>query len=139
MSQTILFVHGFMNTGRVWQDWQTYFEDRGYRCYAPSWPYMEGDLAQLHQNPQSERAETTFAQVAQHYRDFIQNLPEKPIIIGHSLGGIITQKLLEMDLASATIAINSGPPKGILAWNKDFLLSNLLLTNLCPATLGPHV
>lgn len=129
MTKTIVFVHGFMNTGQIWKDWLTFFEAQGYNCHAPSWPYTEGDIPDLRQHPQAERGETTFADVVAHYQTYIKQLPEKPIVIGHSLGGVVVQKLVEKDLAMGAICINSGPPKGILAWNKDFLLSNLQLTN----------
>lgn len=60
-----------------------------------------------------------------YYADIIKQLPQKPIIVGHSLGGIIVQKLMEMDLGIGSVCINSGPPKGIYALDKNFIFSNL--------------
>lgn len=62
------------------------------------------------------------------YARIISELDTKPILVGHSLGGAIVQKLIEAGHGSAGVCINSGPPKGIIALDKDFLISNLLLT-----------
>lgn len=126
--RTIVFIHGYMNTGAAWKDWQAYFEQRGYRCLAPSWSYLDREIADLQANPDPCLAQLTFADVVAHYQTIIDQLEERPILIGHSLGGVVVQKLVEKGYAGLAIAIASGPPKGIFAWNKDFLLSNLQLT-----------
>jgi pimeloyl-ACP methyl ester carboxylesterase len=45
----------------------------------------------------------------------IDTLPEKPIVIGHSLAGLVVQKLIEMDKAVAGVSIDGAPPKNIFA------------------------
>lgn len=125
---TILFVHGYMNTGKVWDEWCDYFTRLGYRCYQPSWLYMERSIEEQQQAPDPRLAEVTFDQVVQHYIQQIEALDEQPILIGHSLGGVLVQKLVELGYAQAAICIHSGPPKGLVVWNRDFLWSNFLLT-----------
>jgi pimeloyl-ACP methyl ester carboxylesterase len=52
--------------------------------------------------------------VTRHYAAIIDSLPEKPILIGHSFGGTIAQKLLGQDLAAAAVAIDPAQFKGVL-------------------------
>jgi pimeloyl-ACP methyl ester carboxylesterase len=60
---------------------------------------------------------------------FIETLPEKPILIGHSMGALVAQKLVEKELAEAAIIISSAPPKGVLTLKFSFAKSNLGLLN----------
>jgi len=72
-------------------------------------------------------------QVIAHYTQIIKALPEPPIIMGHSYGGLITQLLADSGLGSAAVAIDSVPPKGIL------LLPWSTYQSLLPAFLNPTV
>jgi len=49
-----------------------------------------------------------------HYAAIIAGLPAKPILIGHSFGGMIAEKLLGQDLAAGAIAIDAAQIKGVL-------------------------
>ncbi|MCP1660045.1 alpha/beta hydrolase [Neisseria perflava] len=137
MKPDIVMMHGYMNTGRVWSQWQVFFKKLGYRVHCPSWPYADGGIADLQKNPAPQLADLTFDDVVAHYRDFIAALDGKPILFGHSLGGVVVQKLVETGCAHMAVCICSGPPKGIAAWNKDFILSNLQLLN--PFSRSPTV
>ena len=112
-----------MNTGKVWDEWCEYFTRLGYRCYQPSWLYMERSIEEQQQAPDPLLAEVTFDQVVQHYSQQIEALDERPILIGHSLGGVLVQKLVELGYAQAAICIHSGPPKGLVVWNRDFFVN----------------
>jgi alpha-beta hydrolase superfamily lysophospholipase len=62
--------------------------------------------------------------VLDHFADTIKTLDEKPIIIGHSMGGLVVQLLLQRDLAAAGVAIDSAPPLGVFTTKWSFLKSN---------------
>ncbi len=62
----------------------------------------------------SAMAGTSIGQVTDHYLDVIGRLSSKPVIVGHSFGGMITQKLAGMDLAAAAVAIDPAPFRGVL-------------------------
>ncbi|CAK1222112.1 alpha/beta hydrolase [Fructobacillus cardui] len=127
--KNIMFIHGFMNNGQIWSEWKTFFEQRNFNCYNYSWPYMDGDVKELTQSPSPKLAGTNFNDVVTHYAKLIQQLDEPPVLIGHSLGGVVVQKLLSMGYGSAAVCINSGPPKGIFKFNWDFIVSNAQLMN----------
>ncbi len=115
-TKTVVFIHGLYLTPICWDGWKTEFEAKGYKAFAPAYPFIDADPATLRKrHPDTKLASLDLKQVLQHYRDFIKTLPEKPILIGHSMGGLISQILLNEGLASGAIAIESAPPKGVVS------------------------
>src|SRR5437879_11587170 len=53
-------------------------------------------------------------EIADYYAQIIGTLPAKPIVIGHSFGGLLAQNVLGRGLAAAAIAIDAAPIKGVL-------------------------
>ena len=124
-SSTVVFIHGMYLTPLVWQEWESLFQDSGFNTYSPAWP--QHDLSVAEQNaihPSSALAELTLPDVLQYYREYITALEEPPILIGHSMGGLIVQILLSEGLGAAGIAINSAPPQGVISANTNFLKAN---------------
>ena len=64
------------------------------------------------------------ADILDHLTKKIQALDEKPILIGHSMGGLATQILNQRGLASAAVAIDSAPPAGVFTTEFSFLKAN---------------
>lgn len=113
-STTIVLVHGMFVNNISWAAWKTYFENQGYTVYAPANPGHEGDPAELRTNIHPQLTQTGFEDVVMNIVKLIDTLPEKPIVIGHSMAGLVIQKLVEMDKAYAGISIDGAPPKNIL-------------------------
>lgn len=128
-SKTIVFIHGLFLNGKSWENWKTFFEGKGYKCYAPSYPLKNDTPKNLWKSTPTQYGNVNFEDVVNHYKKFIDTLPEKPIIIGHSMGGLITQKLVEYDKAEAAICISSAPPKGVITTKWSFLKSNFGVLN----------
>ena len=63
--------------------------------------------------------------VVEHYAALISQLPSPPVLIGHSFGGMIAEKLLGQNLASAAIAIDAAQIKGVLPLPLSALRSTL--------------
>jgi len=121
-SKTVIFIHGAFVHASGWDHWQAYFESKGYKTIAPPWPSKEAAPSKLRsEHPYSPIAKLRLRQVINHYADIISKLPEKPIIIGHSLGGLITQVLVNRDLGAAGICIHPVPPQGVLPYEFSFL------------------
>ncbi|GEP43611.1 alpha/beta hydrolase [Brevifollis gellanilyticus] len=109
-SKTILLIHGLWVTPRSWEHFQSRYEAQGYKVIAPAWPGIEGSVEDMQRDPSSFNG-IGIENVLEHYTRIIQSLPEKPIIIGHSYGGLITQILMDRGLGASGVAIDSVPPK----------------------------
>ena len=76
------------------------------------------------QTPDSKLGKLNLTDILAHLTQKIQSLNEKPILIGHSMGGLVTQILNQRGLASATVAIDSAPPAGVFTTEFSFLKAN---------------
>ncbi|MHA4847241.1 alpha/beta hydrolase [Flavitalea antarctica] len=131
--KTIVFVTGAFTSNKVWDAWRVFFEARGYITIAPPYPYKDASAGVLRRrHPDVLLASVHLSQVIEHYASVIQQLPEKPVLIGHSLGGLVTQVLINRDLAVAGVAIHSFPPQGVVPYELTFWRSWWKV--LCPFT-----
>ncbi len=128
-SKTVVFIHGLFLNNQTWAEWETFFKEKGYNTYSPTYPGHEGTPSELRKNAPDSLGYITFTDVVNKMEAFIETLPEKPIIVGHSMGGLVAQKLIEKDLAEAAVIISSAPPKGVITLKLSFAKSNLGLLN----------
>lgn len=120
----LVFIAGAVVTTACWDDWRAFFTAHGYTCYAPAWPHKQAPAAVLRgQHPHSPIAQNDLAAVLQVYTDFIAQLPTKPIVIGHSYGGLLVQLLLQQGAVAAGVAIESAPPRGVVALSWSLIRS----------------
>ncbi|GAA3175401.1 hypothetical protein GCM10020255_066310 [Rhodococcus baikonurensis] len=89
------------------------FQCAGYATMAPGWPGDASTVGETREHPE-DIAGHGIEDVTDHYAKVIADLDEPPIVIGHSFGGLIAQKLLGQELATAAIAIDPAQPKGVL-------------------------
>jgi pimeloyl-ACP methyl ester carboxylesterase len=113
MTKTIVLVHGAWLNSKAWESWKSRFEARGYTVLTPDWPGDEGDPVELKANVRKELTKYGPKEIVAHYERIIRALPESPIIIGHSAGGVWTQHLLDRGLGVAGVAIDPAPTPGI--------------------------
>ena len=109
----VVFVHGLWLLASSWDAWRGLFEERGYATTAPGWPDDPETAAEARAHPEV-LAGKSVGQVTHHYAEVIAQLTRKPIIIGHSFGGLITQKLAGDGLATGAVAIDPAPFRGVL-------------------------
>lgn len=128
-SKTIVFIHGLFQNPQSWENWKKYFEAKGYTCYTPAYPYHSGKPADLRNSIDPLLGKLTFQKVIDTLASFIDSLPEKPILIGHSMGGLAVQKLMAMNKGVVGICIDSAPPKGVFSFKWSFLKANLPTIN----------
>ncbi|RZI83333.1 MAG: alpha/beta hydrolase [Microbacterium sp.] len=96
-----------------WKPWRDYFEAQGFSTVAVDWPADQGSFAEAHANADS-LAGTSVADVADHVAEVIAGLDQKPIVIGHSFGGLLVQIIAGRGIAAATITIDPAPSQGAL-------------------------
>jgi pimeloyl-ACP methyl ester carboxylesterase len=112
-AQPVVFVHGLWLLPSSWDGWRSHFEDHGFVTLAPGWPDDPATVTEARRNP-SVFAGKSVGEITEHYAEVIRGLDRKPIVIGHSFGGLITQKLAGMGLASSAVAIDPAPHRGVL-------------------------
>jgi pimeloyl-ACP methyl ester carboxylesterase len=125
ISNTIVFITGAFVSHNCWDAWKSYYESKGYTCLVPAWLYKNASAQELRNRQPNDQdlANLRFTQLVEHYTDIIKELPEKPIVIGHSLGGLIVQILVNKELVSAGVAVHSAPPKGVRSFEWPVLKS----------------
>ena len=111
--QPVVFVHGLWLLPSSWDRWAAVFEEAGYTTLTPGWPDDPETVAEANAKPEVF-AHKTVGQVADHFDEVIRGLKKKPAIIGHSFGGLLVQILAGRGLASATVAIDAAPFRGVL-------------------------
>ena len=136
-TKTIVLVHGLSASKHSWDGWAARYRSLGYKVVAPAYhPGLDKSLAELKQTPNDPLLSTiTLLQVLDHLTRVINGLDEKPTIIGHSFGGLLTQLLLQRDLGVAGVAVDGAPPPGVLPTQLSFLRFSLPCFNpLIPST-----
>jgi pimeloyl-ACP methyl ester carboxylesterase len=109
----VVFVHGLWLHASSWAPWQERFTEAGYEPFAPGWPGDATTVEGCRADPDSI-ANHGIDDVTSHYAAFIDKLPTRPIIIGHSFGGMIAEKLLGIDYGAGAIGIDAAQIKGVL-------------------------
>jgi pimeloyl-ACP methyl ester carboxylesterase len=113
MTKTIMLVHGAWLNSKSWENWKTRFEAQGYTVITPDWPGDDGDPADLRANPRKILTKYGPKEIVAHFKREIAKLPEQPIIMGHSAGGVWVQHLLDRGLGVAGVSIDPAPTPGV--------------------------
>ncbi|MGN6678219.1 MAG: alpha/beta hydrolase [Streptosporangiaceae bacterium] len=109
----VVFVHGLWLLPSSWATWADFFKQAGYAPLTPDWPDDPETVQQARANP-DVLAHKTLKQIADHTAEIINALEKKPVVMGHSTGGLLAQMLADRGLAAATVAIDPGVFRGVL-------------------------
>jgi non-heme chloroperoxidase len=109
----VVFIHGLWLLPSSWNRWVEFFEQNGYTGLTPDWPDDPETVEEARANP-DVFAKKTLGQVADHATEVIGALNQKPVVMGHSTGGLLAQILAGRGLSAATVAIDPGPFRGVL-------------------------
>ncbi len=112
-SKTIILIHGNFVNDLTWIEWKKRFEQKGYTVHTPTNPGHEGTPSALRKQVHPNLTKTGFIDVVDNIVRPIDTLTEKPLVIGHSMAGMVVMKLMEMDKAVAGVSIDGAPPKNV--------------------------
>ena len=130
MKPPIVFIHGMFVTPLCWQAWIERFGRAGYEASAPPWPGHDRPVQELRQrHPDPGLGTLRLADVVERFDALVRAMPEAPILVGHSMGGLVVQLLLARGLGTRGVAIDSAPPKGVFAISWPFIKSNWPVVN----------
>ena len=118
----VMFIHGLWLLSSSWQPWRDLFEAEGYATIAPGWPDDPATVEEALANPDAFAGKMV-GQVTDHYAEAVRALDQLPVIIGHSFGGLIAQKLAGEKLSAATVAIDPAQFQGVTALPPEALKS----------------
>ncbi|CAM3592883.1 alpha/beta hydrolase [Parendozoicomonas haliclonae] len=106
----IVFLHGMWCTPAVWHRLSHYFAERGYEVHMPALRHHEAgsqDLAALGQ--------TSIRDYLDDLDTFLNGFEQRPVLIGHSMGGLLALLLASRGCASQTILLSPAAPAGLVA------------------------
>jgi pimeloyl-ACP methyl ester carboxylesterase len=109
----VVFVHGLWLLPSSWDRWAELFDHAGYAALTPGWPDDPATVEEAKEHPEVF-AGKSIGEVADHFEDVIKGLSKKPVVIGHSFGGLLTEILAGRGLAAASVAISPAPFRGVL-------------------------
>ena len=109
----VVFIHGLWLLPSSWDRWAAMFDETGFASLSPAWPDDPETVEEAHAHPEVF-AHKTVGQVADHFQAVIEQLTQKPVVIGHSFGGLLTQIIAGRGLAAAAVAIDPAPFRGVL-------------------------
>ncbi len=109
----VVFVHGLWLLPSSWDRWAAFFEEAGYVAVQPGWPDDPETVAEAKAHPETF-AGKGIGEIAGHQEAIIRKLTRKPVVIGHSFGGLLTEILAGRGLAAASVAISPAPFRGVL-------------------------
>jgi len=108
-----MLIHGAWLNSASWAGFKARYEARGFTVSAPDWPWDDRSPAELRAHPHPALARLGQVAIFDHYDALIRALPEPPILIGHSLGGVVVQHLLDRGLGACGVAIDPAPTPGV--------------------------
>ena len=109
----VAFVHGLWLLPSSWDRWMTMFEEAGFAALSPGWPDDPETVEEANAHPEVF-AHKSVGQIADHVDGIVRRLDKKPVVIGHSFGGLLAQIIAGRGLAAATVAIDPAPFRGVL-------------------------
>ena len=113
MTKTIMLIHGAWLNSKSWEGFKVHYEAQGYKVVTPDWPLDNRTPAELRNAPDKALAKVGQKQIIDHFEHEIRKLDEAPILIGHSLGGLVAQLAAGKAPIRALVLLAPSPPWGV--------------------------
>ncbi|SEO96888.1 alpha/beta hydrolase [Actinacidiphila rubida] len=108
----VVFIHGAWLHALSWESWAERFASRGFLAFTPGWPGEPGTAGEVRASPES-LADLGLDALTDHYADIVRSFDIAPVIIGHSVGGLIAQHLIGANVGRAAVAIAPAPVNAV--------------------------
>ena len=112
-STPVVFIHGLWLHATSWGPWMDLFREAGYEPIAPGWPNEPRTVEAARAQPELV-ADIGIDEAAEHFTSIIEQLDAPPVLVGHSFGGLLAEKLLGEGVGAAAVAIDPAQIKGVL-------------------------
>jgi pimeloyl-ACP methyl ester carboxylesterase len=120
MTDTIVMTHGMWGGGWYWSKFRSFFEARGYRCVTPTLRYHDVDPTAP---PDPNLGTTSLLDYVRDLEEEIASLGTDPILMGHSMGGLLSAIVASRGLGRALVQLNPAPPRGVFALRPSVMRS----------------
>jgi pimeloyl-ACP methyl ester carboxylesterase len=120
MAETIVMIHGMWGSGWYWENFRGFFEGKGYQCVVPTLRFHDMDPRGL---PDPRLGTTSLVDYAEDLEKVIRDLHVTPILMGHSMGGLLAQILGSRGLAKGLVLLTPAAPYGIIALKPSVIKS----------------
>lgn len=120
MTETIVMIHGMWGGAWHWENYKQFFEKKGYRCITPTLRFHDTDPKEP---PDPRLGTTSLLDYIEDLEKEIQKLGTPPIIMGHSMGGLLAQILGSRRLAKALVLLTPASPRGIMVLKPSVIRS----------------
>lgn len=108
----ILFIPGYFASAWVYESYLPFFAERGYAGFALNLRGREGSALPTGAEP-GRVTLNDFIEDGRQAAGWLNDRVGRPIVVGHSMGGLIAQKLGEEGLTRALVLLSPAPPRGI--------------------------
>ena len=111
----LILVHGMWSTGETMRDMRMSFEKHGFEVHAPSLPGHR-PMSQMDEHARKTLVQSGIEEYVRSIQDLVNSMDREPILIGHSMGGLVAQLVAARTTVEALVLISSAPPAGLNGW-----------------------
>ena len=111
MSRLAVCIHGMWGTPAVWRPWCDHLATRGWQTMTPALRHHDAPPLEA----PAALGSTSLNDYVSDLAGKLRALPEKPVVIGHSMGGLIALLLCALGLARRGVLLTPAPPSSVFA------------------------
>ena len=119
MARLAILIHGMWATSDVWRKWRAFLDSHGWQTEAPTLRHHDAPPTV----PPAPLGTTSLLDYVGDLEARIRALPEPPVVIGHSMGGLIALLLCARGLAAKGVLLTPAPPSSVVAIRPSNLLA----------------
>lgn len=116
-SPSVVLIHGMWSTPETLTELKALFKQKGYRVYTPRLPYHFSRVELSDKAMRRKLAHASINDYVESLLSFINTMEKPPILVGHSMGGLLAQLVAARTEVAKMVLISSASPAGINSWS----------------------